>query len=130
LVEASTTEGKTEPGEVLREEVVLLSSTDSGKELQTEQGEVLREEVVLLSSTDSGKELQNPEESESDASWTTHVVSEPWLLQLLHLLLCLKWFPDVMSLEPGVGWLALSHKTTVTTTTTIITTTTTTPSEF
>lgn len=49
---------------------LVVASTPEGK---TEPGEVLREEVVLLSSTDSGKELQNPEESEADASWTTHM---------------------------------------------------------
>nr|XP_034361931.1 E3 ubiquitin-protein ligase RNF213 [Arvicanthis niloticus] len=49
---------------------LVMASTPEGK---TEQGEVLREEEVLLSSTDSSKELENPEESESSASWTTQM---------------------------------------------------------
>lgn len=57
----------------------VVASTPEGK---TEQGEVLREEEVLLSPTDSGKELENPEELESEASWTTQMVSEPRLLHL------------------------------------------------
>ena len=34
---------------------------------------MLREEEVLLSSTDPGKELEKPEESDSNASWTTQM---------------------------------------------------------
>ncbi|XP_029401804.1 E3 ubiquitin-protein ligase RNF213 isoform X4 [Mus pahari] len=49
---------------------LAVPSTLEGK---TEQGAVLREEEVLPTSTDSGKELENPEESESDASWTTQM---------------------------------------------------------
>ncbi|XP_029401802.1 E3 ubiquitin-protein ligase RNF213 isoform X2 [Mus pahari] len=53
---------------------LAVPSTLEGK---TEQGAVLREEEVLPTSTDSGKELENPEESESDASWTTQMEVDP-----------------------------------------------------
>lgn len=95
LVVASTPEIKLEQGQALREEEVLLSSTDSRKELENPEAsesdaswEVLREEEALPSFTDSRKELENPEESESDASWTTPMVSEPRLPRLLSLCSC------------------------------------------
>lgn len=68
------------PGDLKNDNTLVVSSTPEGK---TEQGAVLREEEVLLSSTDPGKELEKPEESDSNASWTTQMVSEPRLLCLL-----------------------------------------------
>ncbi|XP_028640286.1 E3 ubiquitin-protein ligase RNF213, partial [Grammomys surdaster] len=58
------------PGDLKNNNVLVVESTPEGK---TEQGEVLREEEVLLSSTDFSKELENPEESESHDSWTTQM---------------------------------------------------------
>lgn len=68
------------PADLKNNNALVLPSTPEGK---TEQGAVLRGEEVLLSSIDSGKELENTEELESDASWTTQMVSEPSLLPLL-----------------------------------------------
>lgn len=57
-------------GDLKNDNTLVVSSTPEGK---TEQGAVLREEEVLLSSTDPGKELEKPEESDSNASWTTQM---------------------------------------------------------
>lgn len=75
----------------------------SSSEEKTDLGQVLTEEEVPGSS----KELETPEESESDASWTIQMVSEPHGLQpasslFLHPPLHLKPVPEVIALVPGL----------------------------
>ena len=60
------------PGDLKNDNTLVVSSTPEGK---TEQGAVLREEEVLLSSTDPGTELEKPEESALVPSALPQVVS-------------------------------------------------------
>lgn len=82
------------PADSVNNDVFAAASSSEGK---TEQGEELKEEE----SPGSSKELENPEES--DASWTIQMVSKTATPALaasslfLHPLLCLKLFPDVTS---------------------------------